>query len=63
MTSTRRSTTSPSIRESLLLDTHTLLWFIADDSSLSAAARTAIEDAADDVFVSVASASGYRELA
>lgn len=40
----------------LLLDTHTLLWFIADDSNLSAVARTAIEDASNDVFVSVASA-------
>ena len=34
----------------------TLLWFIADDPNLSAAARTAIEDASNDAFVSVASA-------
>ncbi len=39
----------------LLLDTHALLWFVANDSALSATARTLIE-AADDVFVSVASA-------
>jgi PIN domain nuclease of toxin-antitoxin system len=39
----------------LLLDTHTLLWFVANDSALSGTARTLIETA-DDVFVSVASA-------
>jgi PIN domain nuclease of toxin-antitoxin system len=39
----------------LLLDTHALLWFVANDASMSATARTLIETA-DDVFVSVASA-------
>jgi PIN domain nuclease of toxin-antitoxin system len=39
----------------LLLDTHTLLWFIGNDSQLSAAARGNIEDPAHEVFVSVAS--------
>jgi PIN domain nuclease of toxin-antitoxin system len=40
----------------ILLDTHAFLWFVAGDASLSAAARAAIEDPANDVFVSVASA-------
>jgi PIN domain nuclease of toxin-antitoxin system len=39
----------------LLLDTHSLLWFVANDAALSAVARDLIE-AADEVFVSVASA-------
>ena len=39
----------------LLLDTHTLLWFIAGSSSLSASARTLIEDAENDKFVSIVS--------
>ncbi len=39
----------------LLLDTHTLLWFIAGNSSLSASARTLIEDAENDKFVSIVS--------
>jgi PIN domain nuclease of toxin-antitoxin system len=39
----------------LLLDTHALLWFVANDTALSGTARTLIETAAD-VFVSVASA-------
>jgi PIN domain nuclease of toxin-antitoxin system len=39
----------------VLLDTHTLLWFVRDDPQLSAAARTLIEDPANDVWVSVAS--------
>jgi len=39
----------------ILLDTHALLWFVANDSALSGTARTLIETA-DDVFVSVASA-------
>lgn len=39
----------------LLLDTHTLLWFVGNATALSATARTLIETA-DDVFVSVASA-------
>ena len=39
----------------VLLDTHAFLWFVAGDASLSAPARAAIEDHANDVFVSVAS--------
>lgn len=39
----------------LLLDTHTLLWFIGGDMSLSAAARRAIEDPSNDKFVSIVS--------
>ncbi|HEX8398671.1 MAG TPA: type II toxin-antitoxin system VapC family toxin [Pyrinomonadaceae bacterium] len=39
----------------LLLDTHTLLWFIAGSTSLSANARSLIEDAANEKFVSIAS--------
>lgn len=39
----------------LLLDTHTLLWFIAGSVSLSALARTSIEDAANEKFVSIVS--------
>jgi len=38
----------------VLLDTHTFLWWVADDARLSAKARTAITDA-DEVFLSVAS--------
>jgi PIN domain nuclease of toxin-antitoxin system len=39
----------------LLLDTHTLLWFIAGSANLSANARNLIEDAANEKFVSIAS--------
>lgn len=39
----------------LLLDTHTLLWFIAGDLRLSQTARDLIEDAANEKFVSIAS--------
>jgi len=39
----------------LLLDTHTFLWFIIGSPNLSAAARSLIEDAANEKFVSVAS--------
>lgn len=39
----------------LLLDTHTLLWFIAGDQNLSANARSLIEDAEVEKFVSAAS--------
>ncbi len=39
----------------LLLDMHTLLWFIAGSARLSAAARSAIEDAANEKFVSIVS--------
>ena len=39
----------------LLLDTHTFLWFIAGDLSLSKAARSAIEDEGNNLYLSVAS--------
>ncbi len=39
----------------LLLDTHTLLWWLADDPQLSAAARTAIASQRNDCLVSLAS--------
>jgi PIN domain nuclease of toxin-antitoxin system len=39
-----------------LLDTHAFLWWLAGDDSLSAAARTAIADEGNGVFVSAASA-------
>ncbi|HLA96096.1 MAG TPA: type II toxin-antitoxin system VapC family toxin [Pyrinomonadaceae bacterium] len=39
----------------LLLDTHTLLWFIAGSSDLSLSARTLIEDATNEKFVSIVS--------
>ena len=41
---------------SLLLDTHTLLWWWLDDPRLSVLARRAIADPANPVFVSAASA-------
>ncbi|MGA7119302.1 MAG: type II toxin-antitoxin system VapC family toxin [Polyangiaceae bacterium] len=40
----------------LLLDTHVLLWAATDPSRLTAAARAAIEDGANDVLVSVVTA-------
>lgn len=40
----------------LLLDTHALIWWLAGDTSLSATARSAVEDEANEVFVSAASA-------
>jgi PIN domain nuclease of toxin-antitoxin system len=39
-----------------LLDTHTFLWWLAGDSSLSAAARDVIDDEDSTIFVSAASA-------
>ena len=39
----------------LLLDTHALLWWLADDDRLGPQARALIEDPANDVLVSVAS--------
>ena len=39
----------------LLLDTHTLLWFIAGSASLSAYARSLIEDTANEKFVGIVS--------
>ena len=40
----------------LLLDTHALLWWLAGDRQLSRKARAAIDDEANEVFVSAASA-------
>jgi PIN domain nuclease of toxin-antitoxin system len=40
----------------LLLDTHALIWWFADDAKLSAAARTAIADPTSQAFISSASA-------
>jgi PIN domain nuclease of toxin-antitoxin system len=40
----------------VLLDTHALLWWFAGDPQLSATAYAAIDDAANDVIVSAASA-------
>jgi PIN domain nuclease of toxin-antitoxin system len=40
----------------LLLDTHSFLWWLAGEESLSPLARAAIADDATDVFVSAASA-------
>jgi len=40
----------------LLLDTHSLLWWLAGDAALSTTARAAIADSANEVFVSAASA-------
>ena len=38
-----------------LLDTHTFLWFINDDASLSFTAKTRIEDPENTIYLSVAS--------
>jgi PIN domain nuclease of toxin-antitoxin system len=40
----------------LLLDTHTFLWWLAGDEALSVAARAAMADESNDVFVSAATA-------
>jgi PIN domain nuclease of toxin-antitoxin system len=40
---------------SVLLDTHTFIWFVLDDPKLSSSAKMLLEDAANDVFVSPAS--------
>ena len=40
----------------LLLDTHALIWWLAADRALGPAARDAISDPANDIFVSAASA-------
>lgn len=40
----------------LLLDTHTLIWWLAGDEQLPLAARQAIADETNEVFVSAASA-------
>ena len=39
----------------LLLDTHAFLWFITNDSQLSAAARMLIADPSNEILVSPAS--------
>ena len=39
----------------LLLDTHAVLWALAEPRNLSGPARTALEDAQNEVFVSVVS--------
>jgi PIN domain nuclease of toxin-antitoxin system len=39
----------------LLLDTHTLIWFLNGDEKLSGKVKSAIEDVANEKFVSVAS--------
>ena len=39
----------------LLLDTHVVLWALAEPRKLSAPARSAVEDAQNEIFVSVAS--------
>ena len=44
----------------LLLDTHAFLWFITNDSQLSAAARVLIADPSNEILVSPAS---YWEIA
>ncbi|MDA1016411.1 MAG: type II toxin-antitoxin system VapC family toxin [Planctomycetota bacterium] len=44
----------------LLLDTHAFQWFVRDDAKLSQPARNAIENTANDVWLSVAS---YWEIA
>lgn len=38
----------------LLLDTHALYWYVADDPQLSATAKNAIQDASNEVLVSPA---------
>ncbi len=38
----------------LLLDTHALLWFLQNSPSLSAAAKAAVEDPANEKFVNIA---------
>lgn len=43
-----------------LLDTHTLLWFLTDDISLSSLAKTTIENMNHQIFISPAS---YWEIA
>jgi PIN domain nuclease of toxin-antitoxin system len=40
----------------ILLDTHAFLWWVADDPALSASARTAIAEPANQVHVSAATA-------
>jgi PIN domain nuclease of toxin-antitoxin system len=44
----------------LLLDTHTLLWYVTGDRQLSSTAANLIVDPANEVFISPAS---FREIA
>jgi len=44
----------------LLLDTHTIYWYVEDDPQLSATARTLIQDASNEILMSPAS---YWEIA
>ena len=44
----------------LLLDTHTMYWYIEDDPKLSGPARTLIQDASNEILISPAS---YWEMA
>lgn len=53
---TRSTSARPAPGRRLLLDTHTLLWWVTGDPQLSAGARAAIGDGAAAVFVSAASA-------
>lgn len=39
----------------LVLDTHSFIWFVEDNSSLSVPARTLIEEATNAVFLSITS--------
>lgn len=39
----------------LLLDTHTFLWFVADDPALSPRAKALIEDGRNERWLSIAS--------
>ena len=45
-----------SLTVQMLLDSHAFLWWIADSARLSGAARRAVEDDANTIFVSAASA-------
>ena len=45
---------------SILLDTHTFIWFVLDDPKLPAPAKALVEDPANDVFISPVS---YWEIA
>ena len=47
----------------LLLDTHAFLWWLGGDAALSVRAREAMADAANDVFVSAASAWTHVRVA
>ena len=40
---------------SILLDTHTFIWFVLDDPKLPATAKALVEDPTDDIFISPAS--------